>query len=89
MKNCRIMQTVITPEIYVSTAAIWYDGVGWQRRFQYETWCFSDDHPTQHSFQVIHGSCGWIDFHYLKKSIKIHRHISNNLTKRQDENKRG
>ena len=78
ISNCRIIQTVITPEIYVSTAAIWYDGVGWQRRFQYETWCFSNN-PNQKSFQVIHGSCGWIDFDFLKKSIKIHRYISDNL----------
>ena len=38
------MHTQITPLIRVSTAAIWYDGVGWQRRFQYETWCFSDEY---------------------------------------------
>jgi len=81
--NIRIIQTQITPEIRMSTAGIFYNEQ-WGERFQYETWCFSDD-PKQRSFQVIHGSCGWLDQHYLKKSIKIHRYISSNLKKRHNQ----
>jgi hypothetical protein len=81
--NIRIMHTQITPEIMVSTAGIFYDEM-WGERFQYETWCFSDD-PKQKSFQVIHGSCGLVDPYYLKKSIKIHRYISSNLKNRHNK----
>ena len=90
MKNCRIIQTIISPKIYVSTAAIWYDwgigGYGPSKYFQYETWCFSDD-INQRSFQIIHGCCGWIDFYLLKSSIKIHRYISNNLKEKYIRNR--
>ena len=75
--NIRIMQTKITPHIRISSAGIFYNEA-WGPRFQYETWCFSDD-PKQKSFQVIHGSDGTISQYYLKKSIKIHRQIVSNL----------
>jgi len=78
--NIRIMQTQITPEIRVSTAGIFYDEQ-WGERFQYETWCFSDD-PRQKDLQIIHGSNSSVCFYLLKKSIKIHRYISNNLKRK-------
>jgi len=80
MKNIRIIQTTITPDIYVSTAGIWYDPSYFSPNghFQYETWIFSKNNK-QKNVQVIHGSCAWVDFYYLKKSIKIHRYISRNL----------
>lgn len=81
--NIKIMQTQITPEIRVSTAGIFYNEQ-WGERFQYETWCFSDN-PKQKSFQVIHGSSGWVNFHYLTESIKVHRYIADNLTKRHNQ----
>lgn len=81
--NIRIMQTRITPTIRVSTAGIFYDE-WFGSRFQYETWCFSDD-PSQRSFQVIHGSFPRIDRRYLEKSIKVHRYISSNLLNRHNK----
>ena len=80
MKNCKIIQTCITSEIYISTAAIWYPGIMHNPLpyFQYETWCFSIS-DLQTSFQVIHGCYYKIDFYMLKKSIKVHNHITNNL----------
>ena len=78
--NIRIMHTRITPDIRVSTAGIYYDEP-WGERFQYETWCFSND-PAQRSFQVIHGSCAHVDNFYLNKSIRIHRYIASNLLNR-------
>lgn len=74
------MQTQITPKIRVSTAGIRYPGLAYNPNpyFQYETWCFSDD-PQQRSIQVIHGCSESVDFHYLVKSIKVHRYISRNL----------
>ena len=80
--NIRIIHTQITPTIRVSTAGIFYEEM-WGPRFQYETWCFSDD-PKQKTFQVIHGSCREIDQHYLKKSIKVHKYISDNLIRRHN-----
>jgi hypothetical protein len=83
MRNCRILHTQITPKIRVSTAAIWYDPLYYSPNghFQYETWCFSDD-PQQRSFQVIHGVWNKIYWLFLRDSIKIHRYIAANLTKR-------
>ncbi len=75
--NIRIMQTQITPQIRISTAGI-FCHEGWGKWFQYETWCFSDD-SKQKTFQVIHGTASSINQYYLKKAIKIHRYISNNL----------
>jgi len=80
--NIRIIQTQITDDIRVSTAGIFYEE-HWGNRFQYETWCFSNN-PKQKSFQVIHGSYSRVDFYYLRKSIKIHRYISDNLKKKHD-----
>ena len=77
--NIRIIQTQITNEIRVSTAGIFYGDYG--GRYQYETFVLSGD-SKQKSFQVIHGSSGYISFPLLKKSIKIHRHISDNLKRR-------
>ena len=80
--NIKIIQTQIqdVPEIRVSTAGIWYppEYHSPHGRFQYETWCFSDDNRQQ-SFQIIHGSDKDICFYCLRKAIKIHRYVSNNL----------
>ena len=80
LNNIRIMHTQITPQIRISTAGIFYDEM-WGQRFQYETWCFSDD-PSQRTFQVIHGSDSSINQYWLKKSIKVHRYISINMKNR-------
>jgi len=89
MKNCRILHTQITPNIRVSSAAIWYGPSYYsiKGRFQYETFCFSDD-PKQKTFQVIHGSWGDIDWRHLRDVIKIHRFIVFNLVKRNEEEKK-
>lgn len=81
--NMRIIQTKITDKIRVSTAGIYYenDPPGFGERYQFETWCFSDD-DRQRSFQVIHGSWYRADRFLLTKAIKIHRQISKNLKER-------
>ena len=89
-KNIYIMHTKITPDIRVSTAGIWYYPEGnWSPygRFQYETWCFSNN-SKQKSFQVIHGSSEEISKYLLMKAIKIHRHIVNNLKRKYNPNDR-
>ena len=85
--NMRIRQTQITPLIRVSTAGIFYEEY-WGNRFQYETWCFSND-PKQRSFQVIHGSYCGISPVFIKRSLKIHKYISDGLLRRHvhDEKK--
>ena len=53
--NFNIASTQITPQIRVSSAAIWYDH---ENRYQVETVIFSDSED-QRTRQFIHGStCG-------------------------------
>jgi hypothetical protein len=84
-RNVRIIQTRISPTIFLSTAAIYYDiynQYGLTPYYQYETFCFADEDPKQHTFQVIHGTSSTLLHSYLVKSIKVHRHISKNLKER-------
>ena len=83
--NYDLGKTQITDKIRVSTAAIFYDE-WFGRRWQIETWCFSDDPGKQKTFQVIHGSIGCRDpehdipvGHLVTSAEKIHDYISNNL----------
>ena len=79
----RIIHTQITPNIRVSTAAIYYEQTYYVRPYwRFETWCFSKD-DRQRSFQVIHGTdsnkFSWYD---LRTSIKVHQYIAKNLKKK-------
>ena len=85
--NARIIHTQITPDIRVSTAAIYYPYgsimLNPSPYYQYETWCFSDDNR-QRSFQVIHGCWYKVDYLWLVNTIKIHMHIVKNLKARYE-----
>ena len=80
-RNIKIKHTQITSNIRVSTAAIWreeifYDGL--HRYWLIETWCFSDD-LRQKSFQVVHGTPGYLYDRIRWKARKVHGYIVNNL----------
>ena len=80
MNNFRIMHTQITPEIRVSTAAIRYEiynSYGLRPYFQYETFIFHED--DSRTIQRIHGTSSDVSHELILKSIKAHKHISNNL----------
>jgi hypothetical protein len=79
--NISIIHTRITDKIRVSSAAIYYDEY-FGDRYQYETWCFSDD-PRQRSFQVIHGSYYKWYYDYILLTIRVHQHIVKNLKKKE------
>jgi len=86
MRDIRIKQDTITDEIRVSTAAIYreeifYDGL--HKYWLIETWCFSND-PKQKSFQVIHGTPGFLYDQIRWKARKVHGYIVENLRKNHD-----
>lgn len=83
--NIDLGKTQITPDILVSSAAIFYDE-WFGKRWQVETWIFSHD-ARQLNVQVIHGSssyCGGNPPHetLVAKCKRVHERISTNLRAR-------
>jgi len=84
MRNVRIKHDFITNKIRVSTAAIWREQIFYDSLHKYwliETWCFSDD-PKQKSFQVIHGTPGYLYDWVRWEARKVHGYIVENLKKK-------
>jgi len=79
LPNIDLGKTQITPEIRVSSAAIFYKS-WFGDYYQLETFIFSDNNELQKSRQVIHGTCGReIPLRLQDKIKKIHAYISKNL----------
>lgn len=80
--NHDIAKTAITDKVRVSSAIIHYQGMWFGDYYQYETLTFSSD-PSVKFNMVIHGTDSEPDCKLLiDKALKVHNHISNNLTKK-------
>lgn len=78
-KNVDLGKTQITDKVRVSSAAIFYDE-WFGKRYQLETFIFSDDKSIQQTTQIIHCSTGTvIPQSKIDEVKKIHSYISNNL----------
>lgn len=79
LSNVNLGKTQITPEIRVSSAAIFYEE-WFGNYYQYETWVFSENKELQRSVMVIHGTSGeMMPESMIKKTQKVHQYIANNL----------
>lgn len=86
-QNKNLASTVITDNVRVSTAAIYYDE-WFGERWQIETFIFSKDERVKTSQIKIHGNVSCEDYVINSKgktindAIKIHNYISDNLFKK-------
>jgi len=77
--NIDLGKTQITDKIRVSSAAIFYEE-WFGKRYQFETFIFSNDKEAIRTKQIIHGSDrGEFSEKLAAKTRKIHNYISNNL----------
>lgn len=85
LPNIDLGKTQITDKIRVSTAAIYYDE-WFGKRYQLETWVFSQDKERQRSLMVIHCSTGTtIPQRRIDEAKKVHKYISDNLFKKLNQ----